>query len=94
MITKTDLRIKVEKPTAQQLKNLKIEQWPIWGKEASKFDWHYDEEETCYFLEGDVMVETNEGQVSFGKGDLVTFSKGLSCVWHIKKAVRKHYKFG
>jgi uncharacterized cupin superfamily protein len=25
---------------------------------------------------------------------LVTFPQGLSCVWNVKKAVKKHYKFG
>jgi elongation factor G len=27
-------------------------------------------------------------------GDLVTFPQGLKCTWQVKKAVRKHYKFG
>jgi uncharacterized cupin superfamily protein len=64
-------------------------------KEVSNFLWHYDEGETCYFLEGDVIV-TPEGQppVHVGKGDLATFPKGMSCVWDIRKAVRKHYHFG
>ena len=92
--TKTSSQIRVEKPTAQQLENLKIKTWPIWTKEPSKFDWHYDEQEICYFLDGDVTVETKDGSVNFGKGDLVTFPQGLSCVWHVKKTVRKHYKFG
>ena len=66
----------------------------LWTKEASKFDWHYDEKEMCYFLEGDVTIEAEGQKVNIGKGDLVTFPKGLSCTWHVKKAVRKHYKFG
>jgi uncharacterized protein len=32
--------------------------------------------------------------VEFGAGDLVTFPKGMSCVWKIASAVRKHYRFG
>ena|SRR3989338_563800 len=91
---KASPQIKIEKPTAQQLEALKIKSWPIWTKEPSQFDWCYDEPETCYFLEGDVTIETKEGRVTFGKGDLVTFPQGLSCVWHVKKAVRKHYRFG
>jgi hypothetical protein len=63
-------------------------------KEASQFDWHYDEKETCYFLEGEVTVTTPWESVEIGKGDLVTFPKGLSCTWHVTKAVRKHYSFG
>ncbi len=91
---KTANKIKVEKPSAEQLKNLGVLDWPIWTKEPSRFDWHYDEQEICFFLEGDVTVVTDERGISFGKGDLVTFPKGLSCQWQVKKAVRKHYKFG
>ncbi len=91
---KTQFGVTVEKPTAEKLEALKIKSWPIWTKESSKFDWHYDEQEICLFLEGEVTVETKEGSVSFGKGDLVTFPQGLSCVWNVKKAVKKHYKFG
>ena len=87
--------ITVEKPTKDKLDKLNVSSWPIWKKEVSRFDWHYDETETCYILEGDVAVETKDGNsVKFGAGDLVTFPKGLSCVWDIKKAVRKHYNFG
>lgn len=49
----------------------------------------------CYFLEGEVEVTGKDGaKTSFGKGDFVTFPVGLSCVWNIKKPVKKHYKFG
>ncbi|NEQ19377.1 MAG: DUF861 domain-containing protein [Microcoleus sp. SIO2G3] len=34
----------------------------------------YNSQETCYFLEGDVIVTPNGGHpVQMGKGDLVTF---------------------
>ena len=84
----------VEKPSREKLDELKVNRWPIWTKEPSVFDWHYDDQETCYFLEGEVTVKTVEGEVSFGKGDMVTFPKGLGCTWHVRKAVRKHYHFG
>ncbi len=64
MPTKTGLKIIVEKPTAQKLEELKIKSWPIWTKEPSSFDWHYDEREICYFLEGDVTVATADGSWS------------------------------
>jgi uncharacterized protein len=94
MTEKTALKITVEKPTETKLKELGIKKWPIWMKEVSVFDWSYDEKEVCYFLEGEVTVTTPQGDVSFGQGDLVTFPEGLQCVWHIKKAVKKHYQFG
>ena len=86
--------INIEKPTADKLQSLGVFSWPIWTKEPSTFDWTYDEQEICYFLEGEVTVKTPTETVSFGKGDLVTFPQGLSCTWQVKKAVRKYYKFG
>ncbi|MFA7254646.1 MAG: cupin domain-containing protein [Candidatus Omnitrophota bacterium] len=94
MTQETTLKVLVEKPTAQKLQALNVFSWPIWTKEVSSFDWFYDEQEICYFLEGEVTVKTPQGEVSFGKGDLVTFPQGLKCVWNIKRAVKKHYKFG
>ncbi len=91
---KTALRILVEKPTSEKLKALNVLSWPIWTKEVSSFDWSYEEQEICYFLEGEVTVKTPDGDISFGKGDLVIFPQGLQCVWNIKKPVRKHYQFG
>ena len=88
------LKVLVEKPASGKLSALNALKWPIWTKEVSSFDWSYEEQEICYFLEGEVTVKTPEGEVSFGKGDLVTFPQGLQCVWNIKKPVKKHYKFG
>ena len=86
--------IKVEKSTHERLKELGVFSWPIWEKEASTFDWHYDDTEVCYLLKGKVVVKTKEGKkVEFGAGDLVTFPKGLSCIWEIKEPVKKHYNF-
>mgnify|MGYP001579186608 CR=1 FL=1 len=90
----TDTRIKVERPTQEKLTQLGITKWPIWTKEASTFDWEYDEPETCYFLEGKVMVKTDQGSVTIKPGDLVTFPKGLACTWHVTRPVRKHYRLG
>jgi uncharacterized cupin superfamily protein len=89
------MEIQVKKPTKQEVEKLKINSWPIWEKEESSFDWFYDTAETCLFLEGEVEVECAGGKiVKIQKGDLVTFPKGLKCTWHVKKAVKKHYKFG
>ena len=49
--------IRVEKyPSPQQLLELGVTSWPIWTKEISVFPWTYDDTETCYFLEGEVIV--------------------------------------
>ncbi len=86
--------IKIEKLSPDEIKKRGITNWPIWTKEVSRFDWSYDSVEECLILEGEVTVETQDGKaVNFGKGDFVTFPKGLSCTWTVKKPVRKHYKF-
>ena len=91
----TQEKIDIRKPNEEQLRNMNVRDWPIWEKEISTFDWHYDEKETCYILEGEVRVEPKEGSpVRFASGDLVTFPKGMDCVWKVEKPVRKHYKFG
>lgn len=88
------MTIKVEKPTKASLKEKGVFAWPIWEKEISRFDWHYDTIEECYLLEGSVTVETPDGAtVTFGKGDYVTFPKDLSCTWDISAPVKKHYRF-
>jgi len=88
--------IHVEKPTNEKLRSLDVESWPIWKKEISEFDWEYDEEESCYLLEGDVIVTPKSGgaSVRFGKGDLVVFKTGLKCTWKVLSPVKKHYRFG
>lgn len=87
--------IKVKKPLSKELQELGVKNWPIWECDPSTFDWEYDEKETCYFLEGDVTVETANGDsVRIEAGDLVEFPQGLKCTWKVAKKVRKHYKFG
>jgi uncharacterized cupin superfamily protein len=87
--------IKIEHhPSPARLDGLGVFGWPVWEKEASEFPWHYDAEETCYLLEGDVVVTPDGGEpVEFGQGDLVIFPRDLSCTWKICTAVRKHYRF-
>jgi len=86
--------IKIEKKSKDDLKEMGVLSWPVWEKEVSTFDWHYDSTERCYILEGKVRVEPKDGKpAEFGPGDFVTFPKGMDCVWKVSKPVRKHYKF-
>ena len=91
-----NMKILVQKnPDDFALKQQGIFDWPIWEKEISTFPWTYDDAETCYFLEGAVVVTPQGGaSVSIGKSDLVTFPAGMSCTWDIQSPVKKHYKFG
>ena len=83
--------IVVKKPTDREIAAMKSK--PVWTCEVSEFDWHYDSEEICLIIEGEVMVSYGSKSVSFAAGDLVVFPKGLSCVWKVKKLVKKHYIF-
>ena len=81
-------------PEQAMLDALSVTNWAVWEKEVSEFPWTYDAEETCYFIAGEVIVTPEGGEpVSMGKGDMVTFPKGMSCRWNIKKAVKKHFNF-
>lgn len=88
------MQIEVRKLSDEEKRNLGIHNWPIWTKEVSIFDWHYDTQEECFILEGDVEIVSAEGdKTSFAAGDFVTFPKGFSCTWVVKKPIRKHYRF-
>jgi uncharacterized protein len=89
------MEITVEKPDAAKLAAMGVSNWPTWSKEVSTFPWSYNSQEIAYILEGEVTVTPKNGgaPVNFGVGDLVTFPAGLSCIWDVKKALRKHYQF-
>lgn len=86
--------IKVVRPTEAERRKLGLDSWDRWECGRSTFPWYYDTEETCYILEGRVTVETAEGKVEIGPGDLVTFPAGLQCTWHVHEPVKKVYRFG
>lgn len=90
------MNIEIERSVSdERLAAMDVYSWPIWEKEASRFPWSYGSDEVCYFLEGEVVVTPNAGEpVSMGKGDLVTFPAGMSCVWDIRKDVKKHFRMG
>jgi uncharacterized protein len=81
-------QISDEEATSRGLRN-----WPIWEKEISSFEWTYDEDEECYFLEGEVVVRIGDKEYQLKKGDFVRFKKGLTCHWTVKQPVRKHLKY-
>ena len=82
-----------EQLSQKEIDELGIMQWPIWTKEVSRFEWTYEGTEQCLFLEGNVIIETEDEDFHLLPGDYVTFEAGLSCVWDIKKPVKKHYNF-
>lgn len=90
------MNIRLEQnPSPARLQALGVENWPTWGTGVSKFPWTYDEQETCYVLEGEVVVTPDGGApVTVKAGDLATFPAGMSCTWDVRLPIRKHYRFG
>jgi len=85
------MEVIVRKPTEEEVAAMKSN--PVWSCKASEFEWFYDSQETCLIIEGEVTVKFGSKSVSFAAGDYVVFPKGLSCVWQVKKAVKKYYEF-
>lgn len=82
------------KPSPMKLEVLGVYDWPIQRKEQSTFPWTYAQQETCYLLRGRVIVTPNGGEPQeFRRGDLVTFPKGMECIWEILEDVEKHYDY-
>lgn len=80
--------------TPAKLDVLYVDDWPIWEKEVSEFEWEYDKTETCYIVEGKAIITpVDEEPVTIESGDMVTFPKGMKCVWNIIEPIEKHYKF-
>ncbi len=86
-------KVIIEKLSPEEIKKRGINNWPIWEKEVSRFNWEYNGDEECLILEGKVTVETDEGSYTIKPGDFVTFKDGLKCVWDVKEDIRKHYNF-
>ena len=83
----------VKKLSGEEINEKAIKSWPVWEKEVSRFPWQYESDEECLILEGEVIVETSQGDFRICAGDFVIFRKGLKCVWDIKSPIRKHYNF-
>ncbi len=89
----TDITVE-HAPSSDSLRLLGVEEWPIWSCEVSEFPWTYDSKETCYLLEGEVIVTPDGGMpVTVKAGNLAVFPAGMSCHWSVLKAIRKHYRF-
>lgn len=85
--------IEVKRLSQSEVNELGIEDWPIWEKEESSFNWHYDDKEQFYLIEGEVCIRTANHNINVHPGDFVTCPRGLTCEWDVKKYVKKHYHF-
>lgn len=86
-------KIITKKMTIEEVKELGIDNWSQWECEPKTFDWNYNEKETAYVFEGDVIVTAEGESTHITDGMLVTFPKGMSCVWEVRKTIKKVYTF-
>ena len=87
-------KVHISRPDEEEKAELNLEAWGEWGCSKSDFPWEYDEKETCYVIEGEAEIVTEQGTCRIKAGDLVVFPKGLQCTWRVTKNIRKYYRFG
>ena len=88
-------KITVKYLSEKEILKKEVRSWPTWSCEVSEFPWEYIEQESCYILEGQVDITTEDGEiVSIGPGDFVIFPRGLKCEWKVRQSVLKHFSFG
>jgi len=87
-------QITVTRPSQHALEELGVRNWETWTCDVSTFDWHYDQKETCYVLEGAVTVTVGQDKVDIKAGDLAIFPAGMDCTWTVTSPIKRHYKFG
>jgi len=88
------MKILVKQISKEDLTNMGVFNWPIWTCEVSEFPWTYSDKESCFIIDGEIEVKTQDESVHIGPGDFIVFPKGLSCKWKVTKPVRKYYSFG
>ena len=81
-------------PSEARLQELGVARWEIWEKEISQFPIDFDETESAYVLEGEIIVTPKGGEpVRIVPGDLVSFHAGLDSQWEVVKPLKKHYSY-
>jgi uncharacterized protein len=86
-------KLEIHKPEEDEINQKGIRNWPVWEKGISRFKHTYEEDEHCLFIEGEVIIESEEDKVKLHPGDYVIFRNGLNCIWDIRKPVKKYYHF-
>ncbi len=62
----------------------------IWDCSAGRFNWHYDQDEAVYLIEGSVVIKDPAGQSRrLSAGDTILFRAGSRAEWTVEKYVRK-----
>ena len=87
------MSVSARKMTLDEALALGAGSWDKWDCETAVFDWEYTSEETCYILEGDIIITWSAGSLHASAGMMITFSEGLTCTWDVRKPISKLYTF-
>ncbi len=85
------MKIEVDRPDNDELKEMGVETWPVWEHGEEKFEWFYDKTERCYIISGEATIVSEFETLTIKPGDFITFPAGLECIWDVDYAIRKHY---
>lgn len=88
--------IKVEAaPPPTRLCELEVSRWPVVDYAEGTCERVYEYSETCYFLRGLAELQTDDGTTLLvGKGDLVTFPRGMKVRWRVTEKIVQHSQTG
>src|SRR5262249_28375300 len=62
----------------------------LWECTSGLFQWRYQNEETIFFLDGEVLISIDGKPAQlYGAGDAIHFSRGAVATWEVKTFIRK-----
>jgi hypothetical protein len=85
------MKIVVDRPDNDELKEMGVETWPVWEHGEEKIECFYDKTERCYIVSGEATIVSEFETLTIKPGDFITFPAGLECIWDIDYAIRKRY---
>ena len=91
MLTIKDIEWKVISP--EEAEELGINEWEtLTDEEPLEEPWTVEEQEAGYIMEGEAIVKVGSEEMRLTPGMLVSFPKGLECIWITPKYMKKAYK--
>lgn len=67
-----------------------LSQTIVWECTTGKFNWVYNIDETCYFIEGSAIIDDGvNGPRTLSAGDVAFFPAGSTAHWHVENYVKK-----
>ena len=63
----------------------------VWACTPGEFRWVWTYDETLVVVEGEAIVELDDGVVQLRPGDMAFFERGQSSIWRILSPLRKGF---